>query len=61
MDSRNIQESKEFDNSVNVWKKGEKEIKQDSGFQNEWEGTVEATDNNRNTSKEASLEINLML
>lgn len=61
MDSRNTQESKEFDNSINVGKKGEKEIKEDSGFQNEWEGEVEATGNNRNTSKEASVEINLML
>lgn len=39
---------------------GEKEIK-DLGFQNEWEGKVKATGNNRNTSKKASLEINLML
>lgn len=59
MDSRNIQESKELDKSINVWKKGEKEIK-DSGFQNEWEGKLEATGNNRNTSKDASLEIKLM-
>lgn len=42
-------------------KKGDKKIKEDSGFQNEWDGNVEATGNNKNASKEASLEINLIL